>query len=158
MNVGIFSSTGGHLTEALILKEAFTDHDCFVVTQEFPSAKEIQLDGVSRIHRIKIFLGYRFWIGFILSIIWATWSIFWIFIRERPKVIFSVGAEIAIPAFLIGRYFFGAKTVFVESLARGVKPSMTGKWVYPMTDLFLVQDRRLLKAYGSKAQFWGSLL
>jgi hypothetical protein len=35
---------------------------------------------------------------------------------------------------------------------------LTGKWVYPITDLFLVQWESLLTQYGPKAKHVGGLI
>jgi UDP-N-acetylglucosamine:LPS N-acetylglucosamine transferase len=158
MKIGIVCSPGGHLTEALSLAEAFRGHESFLVVQELPMAQNLKITKISRIYKIKIFLGYGLWLGFTLSLLWAAFRLFWIFLKERPKVLFSTGAEIAVPAFLIGKLFFGAKVVFVESLTRIKNPSLTGKWAYPLSDYFLVQNSSLAEAYGPKAQFHGSLL
>jgi len=53
--------------------------------------------------------------------------------------------------------FLGKKIVFIESLSRVKNPSLTGKFLYPISDLFLVQWKSLLKKYGSKAKYGGKV-
>lgn len=68
-------------------------------------------------------------------------------IKERPKVIISTGAGIAIPTMIIGKYIFGAKIIYIESAAAVVKPSRTGQFMYRYADLFLIQWKTLVKHY-----------
>ena len=77
--------------------------------------------------------------------------------KERPFAIISTGAEIAIPAFLLGKVL-GMRLVFVESLCRVSKPSGTGFLLYPLADLFLVQWPQLVNSYGPRAEYAGAVL
>lgn len=58
--------------------------------------------------------------------------------RHRPEVILSTGAALAVPFFLAGR-LFGAHLIYVESLTRTRKLSLTGRLVYPLAHEFFVQ-------------------
>lgn len=58
--------------------------------------------------------------------------------RHRPDVLLSTGGGVTVPAFVIGK-FIGARLVYVESLTRVNKPSLSGKLVYPFVDRFFVQ-------------------
>jgi UDP-N-acetylglucosamine:LPS N-acetylglucosamine transferase len=75
--------------------------------------------------------------------------------RERPDAILSTGAALALPFFLAGK-LLGARTIYVESLARTSGLSLTGRLVYPLADAFFVQwpgaSRR------RRARFAGGLL
>lgn len=66
--------------------------------------------------------------------------------KERPDVIISSGAAVAVPFFYIGK-LFGAKTVYIEVFDRIDKPTVTGKLVYPITDKFIVQWEEMKKVY-----------
>jgi UDP-N-acetylglucosamine:LPS N-acetylglucosamine transferase len=81
-----------------------------------------------------------------------------IILKERPNVIVTTGGgEIAVPFCYIGK-LFGAKIIFIETLARIHEPSGGGRFIYPIADLFLVQWRSLLKVYGKKAKYWGNVI
>jgi UDP-N-acetylglucosamine:LPS N-acetylglucosamine transferase len=80
-----------------------------------------------------------------------------IFIIERPDVIISTGSEIAIPVFIVSK-LFGSITIFIESWCRVFSASRTGKIVYPLSDLFLVQWPNLLNVYGKKARYEGAII
>lgn len=58
--------------------------------------------------------------------------------KERPDLIVSSGAAVAVPFFLVGK-LIGAKTVYVEVFDRVDAPTLTGRLVRHITDLFVVQ-------------------
>lgn len=66
--------------------------------------------------------------------------------KERPDLIISAGAAVAVPFFLVGK-LLGAKCVFVEVFDRVNKPTMTGRLLNGITDLFVVQWPEQLKVY-----------
>lgn len=149
MKVGLVCSHGGHLTETLQLLEAFEGQDLFFVT--YHSRRVEELEQHYRVYALSN-------IGTsplrMLRSLPAVWRILR---RERPDVLVSTGAEIAIPFFLLAQVM-RIRTVFVESWCRVHSPSGTGKVLYPLADVFLVQWPQLLAAYGARARYEGGLL
>lgn len=66
--------------------------------------------------------------------------------KERPNLIVSSGAAIAVPFFLVGR-LLGAKTVYIEVFDRVDAPTLTGRLVRRITDLFIVQWLEMEQVY-----------
>ncbi|PRO76933.1 UDP-N-acetylglucosamine--LPS N-acetylglucosamine transferase [Lactiplantibacillus pentosus] len=66
--------------------------------------------------------------------------------KERPDLIISSGAAVAVPFFYIGR-LFGAKTIYIEVFDRIDKPTITGRLVYPVTNRFIVEWEDMKKVY-----------
>ena len=60
-------------------------------------------------------------------------------IVERPDVVISTGAGIAIPTMMICKKLLGSKIIYIESAACVEKASKTGSFMYKYADLFLVQ-------------------
>ncbi|MNI81732.1 Oligosaccharide biosynthesis protein Alg14 like protein [compost metagenome] len=58
----------------------------------------------------------------------------------------SSGAAPAIPFFYLGR-LLGAKTIYIEVYDRIDKPTLTGKLVYPISNLFILQWEEQKKFY-----------
>ena len=113
---------------------------------------------MTSIYRLRIFFKYSMKLGVPLSLGWSLFSFIRIFWKERPQILFSTGAEVALPAFLIGKLFFGTKNIYLESFTRVKAPSMTAKYISLLTDEFLVQRESLLPAYGKQAKYAGSLV
>ena len=156
--IGIVTGSGGHLTEALSVIEAFKGHDVFLVVHNFPSLREIQLEEVKRIYRLRILFGYSSLFAIFLTAFVNLFQFIWIFREEKPSVLFSTGAEIAVPAFYVGKIFFRTQLIFLETLTRVKNLSYAGKVLYPIVDLFLVQWPELLEKAGPKAVYGGRLL
>ena len=66
--------------------------------------------------------------------------------HERPDLIISSGAAIAVPFFLVGK-LLGAKTVYIEVFDRMDAPTLTGRLVRRFTDLFIVQWPEMTRVY-----------
>ena len=66
--------------------------------------------------------------------------------KERPDLIISCGAAVAVPFFFVGK-LLGAKCVFVEVFDRVNKPTITGRLLNGIADLFVVQWPEQLKVY-----------
>lgn len=146
MKICLVCSHGGHLTEILQLKESFEGHETFFITYDSIRTRQLEHKYLLRnIGTNPIVMAS------------ASLSILRILLKERPKIVVSTGSEIAIPAFYLAK-FLQIKTVFIESWTRVDRPTGTGKIVYPVSDLFLVQWESLLKKYGRKAKYEGAIL
>jgi len=58
--------------------------------------------------------------------------------RDRPDVIVSDGAGVAVPFFVAAR-LYRIPTVYLEVFDRITTPTLTGRLCYPITDEFLLQ-------------------
>jgi hypothetical protein len=63
--------------------------------------------------------------------------------RLRPAIILTTGAAVAVPFAWVGR-LYGARVVYVESLARTTSPSLSCRLVAPVADSVYVQWPELL--------------
>jgi UDP-N-acetylglucosamine:LPS N-acetylglucosamine transferase len=145
-HVALVCSHGGHLTELLTLQPAWAGFSHFWLTYDAPRTRS--LPGAYRLRNI----------GFnpILMTVALVRTLL-VFARERPNVIITDGAEIAIPAVLIGRAL-GCRIIFVEVWTRVRLPTLTGRIVYPLCDAFFVMWPELLESYGPKARYEGGLI
>ena len=66
--------------------------------------------------------------------------------KERPDVIISSGAAVAVPFFYLGK-LFGCKLVYIEVYDRINTATLTGRLVYPITDAFILQWEEQKKLY-----------
>jgi UDP-N-acetylglucosamine:LPS N-acetylglucosamine transferase len=133
----------------LQLESLWKKYDCFYVTEK----KEISRDLPKKFKTYFIKDPVRNLFYLLLTILQSIL----IFLKENPKIIVTTGGGIAVPMSYIGK-FFRKKIIFIESLSRVENPSLTGKLLYPISDLFLVQWKSLLKKYGKKAKYGGRVL
>ena len=85
----------------------------------------------------------------------TTIAAFRILRKSNPDTIISAGPSLTIPLFWLAK-IIRIKTIFVESWVRVHHKSQTGKLVYPVSDLFLVQWATMKKVY-PKAVYAGRL-
>jgi UDP-N-acetylglucosamine:LPS N-acetylglucosamine transferase len=124
-------SPGGHLQQLLALKPAWSDTERGWVT--LPGADVgVLLAGEA------VALGHSPTnrnLGNLIRNVGLAWRLLR---RERPDVILSTGAGLALPFFLIGKAL-RIRCVYVESVTRSESLSLTGRLVYPLADAFFVQ-------------------
>jgi len=140
-------SAGGHLTELLQLENAWKKHEYFWVSDNRANAIELG----KRVKMYYVVVPRRNPLKLLVNFFQA----FWIFLKEKPDVLISTGADVSIPLLLISKLFF-KKIVFIESFCRVKSPSLSGKIMYPLADLFLVQWPENLEFF-PKAEFAGSV-
>ena len=75
---------------------------------------------------------------------------------ERPDIVVSTGAGVAVPFFYLAK-LIRAKTIFIEAFNRVSSPTLTGRLVYPVSDIFFVQWESQRKNY-KKSRLLGRLL
>jgi UDP-N-acetylglucosamine:LPS N-acetylglucosamine transferase len=139
-------SAGGHLTQLLQLNDLWKNYEYFYLTSKSKSSLNLteKTYYIKNPKRNPIL----FFLVFIQSLT--------IFLIEKPQVVVTTGAGIAIPISLIAK-IFRKKLIFIESFSRVKDPSITGKLLYLFADLFLVQWKTLLKKYGPKALYEGAV-
>ena len=79
-----------------------------------------------------------------------------IVLRERPQLVLSTGADVAVPVCLLAR-LLGARLVFIET-AGELAPTLTGRLIYPFAHLFIVQWPEKLVAFPRAVLARGPLL
>lgn len=148
MKICIACSAGGHLTEALQLLPILKKHSFFFLTFKRKQSKEL-------LKKYKVYFTLDPKRNFLKLLVNFLHS-FLILLKERPKLIISTGAASAVLPCYIGK-ILGGKVVFIETLAAIYKPSLSGRIIYPIADLFIVQWKSLLKFY-KKAIYGGQLI
>lgn len=150
MKACFVASSGGHWEELMCLRPIADEHDTFYVTEAGGQAKDSSLENVylvPQINRRQKDFPWRF-----LKLMLSAGRIM---LREKPKVVITTGALISFPFCLYAK-LLGAKVVYLETFARVHDRSLTGRLVYPLADLFLVQWESLLELY-PKAKYVGGI-
>lgn len=139
LKVCLVGSSGGHLTHLYMLKPFWENKQRFWVTFDKEDAKSLLEDE-------KMYSCYYPTNRSIKALIKNTILAWKVLKMEKPDLIISSGAAVAVPFFYLGR-LIGAKNVFVEVFDRIDKPTLTGKMIYPVADLFVVQWEEQKKVY-----------
>ena len=139
MKVCLVGSSGGHLTHLYMLKPFWQSKERFWVTFDKEDARSL-LQGE------KMYPCYFPTNRNIKNLIRNTFVAIKVLMKEKPDVIISSGAAVAVPFFYLGK-LFGAKLIYIEVFDRIDKPTMTGKMVYPIVDKFIVQWEEQKQVY-----------
>lgn len=148
MKIALVGSSGGHLAHLYMLRPFWENKERFWVTFDKEDARGLLKDE-------KVYPCYYPTNRNLKNLIRNTVVAWKILRKEKPDLIISSGAAVAVPFFYLGKVF-GAKLIYIEVFDRIDKPTMTGKMVYPVTDRFIVQWEEQKRVY-PKAVNLGSI-
>lgn len=133
------ASGGGHWVQLLRLTPAFAD--CVVVFVTVSEAYRTEVTG-QRFYTVTDATRHTK-----LRLPHTVLGLFWILCKERPDVVISTGAAPGYLALLLAK-MFGAKTVWLDSIANVEQLSMSGKMAARCADLWLTQWPHLARERG----------
>ncbi|EME7160026.1 PssD/Cps14F family polysaccharide biosynthesis glycosyltransferase [Enterococcus faecium] len=139
MKICLVGSSGGHLTHLYLLKNLWEKEERFWVTFDKEDSRSMLKDE-------RFFPCYYPTNRNIINLIRNSFLAIRILLKEKPDLIISSGAAVAVPFFYLGK-LIGAKTIYIEVFDRIDAPTLTGKLVYPVTDKFIVQWDEMKKVY-----------
>ncbi|MGV8086568.1 MAG: PssD/Cps14F family polysaccharide biosynthesis glycosyltransferase [Candidatus Woesearchaeota archaeon] len=133
MKVCYISSSGGHFNELKVIVGKINCDDYYYVTSKneyvISALKNSKIIFVRDVKRNPLF----FFINTIQSIKHL--------LKEKPDIIITTGAGIALPTCYIGK-IFGKKIIFIESFARVKSVSLFSKLVHGIANKVLVQWKK----------------
>lgn len=148
------SSTGGHLNELMQLKPLFSKYDYHIITERDKanlSLKEEYKEKISYLPygtRSKMF-------SYIFKYFYLCLKTIYLYFKIRPQYIITTGTHTAGPMCYLGKVF-GSKIIYIETIANVNRKTATGKLIYPIADLFIVQWMEMLEVY-PRAVYGGSI-
>lgn len=129
--LGLVCSSGGHLAQLLTLRPWWERHERFWVCFDKPDA-------------VDLLAGERvYWAHWptnrnLFNLARNTYQARRVLAAERPDLVVSTGAGVALPYFWLGRAA-GIDLVWIEVYDRFDSPSLTGRLVAPLCDRVLLQ-------------------
>ncbi|MDO4282672.1 MAG: PssD/Cps14F family polysaccharide biosynthesis glycosyltransferase [Clostridia bacterium] len=147
------ASSGGHITEILKLEELFNEYKYLLVTEKTDITENLK--DKYNIEYLKYGPNKNIF-KYVYIILCNLVKCTKIILKFKPNTIVSTGAQIGGFMCFVGK-LFGAKVIYIESLAKTQTLSKTGKNVYKIADKFYVQWKSLEKKY-SKAEYLGRLI
>lgn len=148
------ASTGGHLNELLQLSPMFSKYDYHIITEKDKTTYVLKDKYGDRISYLKYGTRSKMLIYPFVFLYNCIKSLL-LFMKLNPKVIITTGTHTAVPMCYIGK-IFGSKIVFIETFANRNTKTLSGKLVYPIADLFIVQWEEMKKLY-PKAIYGGAI-
>lgn len=148
------ASTGGHLNELMQLKTLFKKYDYHIVTENTKVDKSLKNKYGNKMSFL-IYGTKKYPISYIFKFIANCFISLYYFFKYQPEVIVTTGTHTAGPMCYLGK-IFGSKIIYIETFANRNRKTATGRLVYPIADLFIVQWEELLKIY-PKAVYGGAI-
>ena len=139
------ASTGGHLNELLQLEDMFSFYDYTLITEKTKSNMYLKEKYPGKVHFLIYGTKHHFLVYPFKFIINCFKSLFY-YIKYRPDYIITTGVHTSVPMCYIGK-IFGSRIIYIETFANMVTKTVTGKIVYPVSDLFVVQWESMKKLY-----------
>jgi len=149
VKIGLISSRGGHFFQLMQLKNWWSNYDRFWTIDKGSDSKSL-------LKKEKVYYGFFPEHRNILNTVRNTFLAIKLIFKEKPDLLISCGAGIAVPFFYVGK-LFGCKLIFIEPYDFIKNSSLTGRLVAPIVDKLLVQQKLQEKFY-KNAEYWGSLL
>ena len=148
------SSTGGHFSELLQLKPLFKKYDTYLVTEKDKTNENFKNEYGDRLY----FLPYGTrskMLSYIFMYFYLCLKTIYLFFKIRPKYIVTTGTHTAVPMCYLGK-ILGCKIIFIETFANSKSRTLSGRMIYPIANLFIVQWREMINLY-PKAVYGGSI-
>lgn len=148
------SSTGGHFSELLQLKPLFSKYDYYIITEKDKTNEAFKSEYGERLYflpygtRSKLFT-------YIFKYLYLCFKTIYLFFKIRPKYVVTTGTHTAVPMCYLAK-LFRRKVIFIETFANSKSKTLSGKMIYPIADLFIVQWKEMLELY-PKAVYGGSI-
>ena len=141
------ASAGGHWIQLLRLREAFDGFDItYVTTNESYRTMIVgaSFRSVTDANRNKK-----------LHMVLLVLQMAWILLIERPTVIVTTGAAPGFIAIRLGKWF-GAKTLWIDSIANAEELSLSGRLATRHADTVLTQWQHL--AHAGETEYRGAVI
>lgn len=139
------SSTGGHLSELLKLKDLFQVYDYYIVTEKTKSNMDLSCEHPNKVSYL-IYGTKDHLFSYLFKFAFNILKTIYIYFKIHPDYIITTGAHTAGPMCCLGK-IFGSKIIYIETFANISTKTITGRLIYPIADLFVVQWENMLKLY-----------
>ena len=137
------SSAGGHLTELLKLEKIFNNYNYVVVTEK----NQISLQLNNKYNIEYLLYGSRNQLfKYVFICIANFFKTIFLFFKYNPDLIYTTGAHTCVFMCILGK-ILKRKIIFVEVFDRINNPTVSGRIVYFLADLFVVQHEELKEFY-----------
>lgn len=147
--IALVGSSGGHLAHLLALRSWWSRYERFWVTFDKPDAR-------SHLANERVYWCRHPTNRHLPNLALNSVLALRVLAREKPDLIVSCGAGAALPYYGLAP-LFGTKTAFIEVVDRIDSATLTGRLVYRLTDLFIVQWESQRRHY-PRSVYVGELL
>ena len=139
------SSTGGHLTELMKLEKIFNKYDSYIITEKDATTIYLKEKYLKKAMYLPYCTRSRI-CSYIFIYMYLILKSFGLFLKIKPDIVITTGTHTAVPMCYFAK-IFKKKIIYIETFANITKKTLTGKIVYPIADLFIVQWQKMKTLY-----------
>lgn len=139
------ASSGGHWVQLIRISSALPYEIVYVCTDQ---SQESRAEG--QFYRVSDFNKNSLW-----GIPSAFFTALKVLYKERPDVVITTGAAPGLMFILLSR-FFKAKSIWVDSIANVVEPSLSFRHALRLADVCVTQSKQVAEKYN--VEYWGEVL
>ena len=110
------SSTGGHLSELMQLKDIFKRYDYHIITEKNDTTLKLKDKYGDRISYL-VYGARNYMLSYMFKFPYNILKSLVLFLKIRPDVVVTTGAHTAVPMCYIAK-LFKKKIIFIETFAR----------------------------------------
>lgn len=148
------SSTGGHLNELMQLSSLFEKYDYTIMTEKDKANESLKRQYGEKLYFLPYGTRAKL-LTYIFKYLYLCIKTVYLYFKIRPKVIITTGTHTCGPMCILGK-IFRSKIIYIETFANRNRKTATGRLIYPLADLFIVQWEEMLKLY-PKAVYGGPI-
>lgn len=139
------SSTGGHLSEMMMLNDLFKKYDYHIITEKTKTTESLKSKYHNKINYL-IYGTKDHKISYPFKLLANCFKSLYFYFKIKPDFIVTTGAHTAGPMCCLGK-IFGSRIIYIETFANMKTKTITGKLIYKFADLFIVQWESMLDLY-----------
>ncbi len=146
------ASTGGHLTEMMMLNDLFKKYDYHIITEKTKTTIGLKKKYPGKIDYL-VYGTKDHPLTYPFKLFFNCLKSVYFYFKIRPEFIVTTGSHTAGPICCLGK-IFGSRIIYIETFANMRTKTITGRLIYLFADLFIVQWPKMLKLY-PKATYGG---
>ena len=124
------SSTGGHLSEMMMLNDMFKKYDYHIITEKTKTTENLKDKYKDKINYL-IYGTKDHIITYPFKLLTNCFKSVYFYFKIKPDFIITTGAHTAGPMCCLGK-IFGSKIIYIETFANIHTKTMTGKLIYKL--------------------------
>lgn len=132
----------------------FNKYDYYIITEKDKTTKALKTIYGNKINYL-VYSTKSKMLTYPFKFIYNCFKSLIFFFKIQPQYIVTTGTHAAVPMCYLAK-LFKRKVIFIETFANSQTKTLSGKLVYPIADLFIVQWEEMLKLY-PKAIFGGGI-
>ena len=139
------SSTGGHLSEMMMLNSLFDKYDYHIITEKTKTTKNLKKKYGKKINYM-VYGTKDHMLTYPFKLLLNCFKSVYYYFKIRPEFIVTTGVHTAAAMCCLG-HIFGSKVIYIETFANMKTKTITGSKVYKFADLFIVQWESMKELY-----------